>query len=1225
MSELNFKVSAGYKEVEKLRREVEELKKELKDFNVSADMKGFDELNKKYAEATGKLEEYEKKIASYQRTIEQLKISNGIAESAKQTTAEVNNATDSFVEQSIKLKELQEELKKLNKNYLSLSDSERKGVNGQALVKELKEKTNLYYVENEALKKYRKELTDTVKIENVASDSIIALRKELSKLNAAYDSLSATERKGQIGEGLKKQIQELTQEISEAEQATGRFQRNVGNYSSAFNGLGMSVQQVARELPSLAIGWNTFFLAISNNLPTLVDELKKASVEYKAFQAAVAAGNTNVAKVAPVWKQLISSIFSWQTALVAAITLLSVYGKDVIEFAKSLLTSTKQAKTLAEMQDDINKSYKESTGEIGEQITSLKKLQSEWNDLGGNLKKQKQFIERNRSAFEQMGVSIESVQDAENLLVKNTNRFIEALKLRAQASAAQKLASEQYAKQLQLEQDIKEKYTEAEKQRDSEEIAASAYIQDTRYGTVKTAKQINEELAKGIENQAKALEKEAEQVKKTADSYFELSIEKEKAAENTMVEAGIKPFEDNSAYDKKEKKLNKEAEKQAEIQRRVNEQLLELRRQNQQSEIDLMKEGTDKKIAQINLDYDRQIEELKKKEKEWREAQSGKLTEEQQKTITVSYVNAWANKARSEQQVETDQFESERRAMNEYLIEYGDFQDKKKAIANKYNLLISKATTKGERLSLDKEMKEELSDLEISVESTSNAIISLFGDMRDKSLKELTELSKRGQKALEFLKKGEWNDVTGEELGITKEQFDLWKEMPGVLKDVDESLKEVNDKTEEMAPAFDKIEEGLKDFFNSDGDSKKLKESLSKINEGVNEVMGSVQFLSGVFSNLSESFGGGVFEGIADGLNIAMDAVNSAMQGAQAGAAFGPIGAAAGAAIGVVSSLAGAIANIHDKKNEKRIQRLQDQIETLDRFYEKLGDSIEKAYSIDASDLIGQQNKLLEQQKLLIQQQIKEEEEKKKTDSERIKEWKEQIQDIDDLIADNAEKAQESITGISFESFRDNFLSTLADMNSSTEDFTDNFESYLQKSILDSLLASTYDKKIKDLYERWAKLGEDTLDQSEVEELKKEQQAIVEQMIADRDNLANIFGWDDTLKDREQNATSGAFQAMSQDSADELNGRFTALQMSGEEIRLQNESQTQILNALVMKIDSSVMLQSEQRNIADESRTIMANSYLELRQISENTGTIIKPIKEMNEKLTKIEQNTKNL
>ena len=124
----------------------------------------------------------------------------------------------------------------------------------------------------------------------MAADSLVSLRKQLSLLNAEYDRLSASDRKAAIGTDLQKQIQSLNTEISAAEQATGRYQRNVGNYASAWNGLGMSVQQVARELPSLAIGWNTFFLAISNNLPMLADELKKASAEYKAFKAAVAAG-----------------------------------------------------------------------------------------------------------------------------------------------------------------------------------------------------------------------------------------------------------------------------------------------------------------------------------------------------------------------------------------------------------------------------------------------------------------------------------------------------------------------------------------------------------------------------------------------------------------------------------------------------------------------------------------------------------------------------------------------------------------------------------------------------------------------------------------------------------------------------------------------------------------------------------------------------------------------
>ena len=158
-----------------------------------------------------------------------------------------------------------------------------------------------------------------------------------------------------------------------------------------------------------------------------------------------------------------------------------------------------------------------------------------------------------------------------------------------------------------------------------------------------------------------------------------------------------------------------------------------------------------------------------------------------------------------------------------------------------------------------------------------------------------------------------------------------------------------------------------------------------------------------------------------------MDAVNSAMDGAKACAMFADRQASVGAAYRVVTSLASSIVKIHDKKNESRIQRLQDQIDTLDKSYDKLGRSIEKAYSKDASKLIDQQNKLLEQQKVLIQNQIKEEEDKKKTDNDRIKEWRDQIDEINNTIADNKEAGKDAIFGSDIKSAIDDFANAYAD------------------------------------------------------------------------------------------------------------------------------------------------------------------------------------------------------
>lgn len=1234
MAKLNFEVDADLQKLINLRKEVEELKSALKDFDVSTDTKGFDDLNRKYEEATRKLKDYEQQMQNYQRVIEQLKVSNGIIDGARQITEELNNATDVFVEQQLKVKGLSDEIKKLNKSYLSLSDADKNSQKGSNILTDLKEKTRQHALENEALKRLRKEYSDNIKIEGAASDSLVALRKQLSLLNAEYDRLSATDRKATVGTNLQKQIQALNTEISSAEQATGRYQRNVGNYASSWNGLSVSVQQVARELPSLAVGWNTFFLAISNNLPMLADELKKAAAEYKAFKTAVAAGNNDVAKVAPVWKQLITSIFSWQTALVAAITLLSVYGKDIIEWTKKLFGAGEAIKNTKQLQDELNQSFSKNSGELSKLIIQFKSYQRQWKELAGNLQEQQKFIEKNKDAFDSMGVSIKSVRDAENLFVDNTDNFINSLKLRAQATAAQDLAAEEYKKAIQKEIEADKIREKASETRKKQEIDATGVIQDTRFGNIKSHQQLVEDRAKSFDHEAEAVDRDAQALKRNADAYFELGKAKEQAADDLLSSSGIEKY-DKYEEDRLKKaqqeteRQKKEAEKQKEIQERVNQQLLDLQNKNQQSRINLMEEGSDKRIAQIEYDYDREIEAIRKREKEWREAQGGKLTQEQTVEIKTAITQAQATRMRSTQEVENEQIEAQRKAMNDYLKEYGTYQDKKMALAAEYGQKIAFAETEGEKLILGKEWDKQLSDLEIKSGNTANAIIALFGDMKDKTLKELIEISTKGKEALEFLKSGEWDESKGKGLGITQEQFDLWSDMPEIMDRAGKSVESTNEKVDELRPAFDKVTEGVRRFFAAGDDPKKLTESLQLINEGVNEVMTSVQFLSNTFGKLGDSFGG-AFNDIAEGLNMAMDAVNSAMQGAQAGAMFGPIGASAGAAIGVVTSLASSIAKIHDKKNEKRIQRLQDQIDVLDASYEKLGRSIEKAYSTSAAKLINQQDELLKQQKLMIQQQILEEKDKKKTDEERIKEWEKQLDDINLKLEDNKEKAIEAITGTDVMSAIDEFAQAYSEAWATGTDAAEASTKIVQNLIKTAIIGFLKDKLSPSVEEFMKKLADYMSDgivspweEAELNKLKEKMDAEAQKVF---DTSSKYFQEDKNDK-YEQTATSGGFEKMSQDSADELNGRFTALQMTGEEILLFLQGSEQFLSLLYIKASMDVISVkiASLYDVADETRTMIASIYIELQQINDNTANTVIQLKKAVDKLTSIETNTKNM
>ena len=584
---------------------------------------------------------------------------------------------------------------------------------------------------------------------------------------------------------------------------------------------------------------------------------------------------------------------------------------------------------------------------------------------------------------------------------------------------------------------------------------------------------------------------------------------------------------------------------------------------------------------------------------------------------------------RSTQEVENEQIEAQRKAMNDYLKEYGTYQDKKMALAAEYGQKIAFAETEGEKLILGKEWDKQLSDLEIKSGNTANAIIALFGDMKDKTLKELIEISTKGKEALEFLKSGEWDESKGKGLGITQEQFDLWSDMPEIMDRAGKSVESTNEKVDELRPAFDKVTEGVRRFFAAGDDPKKLTESLQLINEGVNEVMTSVQFLSNTFGKLGDSFGG-AFNDIAEGLNMAMDAVNSAMQGAQAGAMFGPIGASAGAAIGVVTSLASSIAKIHDKKNEKRIQRLQDQIDVLDASYEKLGRSIEKAYSTDASKLINQQNKLLEQQKVIIQQQIEEERNKKKTDDDRIKDWQKQLEDINAQLEDNKEKAVEAITGTDVMSAIDEFAQAYSEAwatgTNAAEASTKIVQNLIKTAII-RFLKKKLSPSVKEFMKKLADYMSDGIvspwEEAELNKLKEKMDAEAQKVF---DTSSKYFQEDKNDK-YEQTATSGGFEKMSQDSADELNGRFTALQMTGEEILLFLQGSEQFLSLLYIKASMDVISVkiASLYDVADETRTMIASIYIELQQINDNTANTVIQLKKAVDKLTSIETNTKNM
>ena len=703
----------------------------------------------------------------------------------------------------------------------------------------------------------------------------------------------------------------------------------------------------------------------------------------------------------------------------------------------------------------------------------------------------------------------------------------------------------------------------------------------------------------------------------------QLKIEHEKAVE--IVVQGLKDRTKaeallNNQSKQEETKFatsvdQKELKKQKKLQEKLRSELLSLRRQNQQSEIDQMKEGSDKKIAQLNLDYDRELDTIRAREKEWREAQGGKLTKEQTIEIRMAKVNAGAKLGNATSDVIHEQIEAEERAMNEYLKEYGSYLEKRQAITELYNEKIAKATTEGERLSLAEGMKKELADVDNEAQKSTSIITRLFDDMSKKNITSIRAIADEAEKFLSFLERGEYSSDNS--FGITKEQFDVLRKSPDQLKAIKDEIANVRREADQMETSFNKVSNGLKKVFASESDARKLKEGLAEIEDGMSEIMQTGQFLSDMFSKLGDSFGG-VFGGIAEGFSVAMDTVSSAMNGAKAGSMFGPLGASAGAAIGVVTSLAGTIAKIHDKKNEKRIQRLQDQIDTLDKSCGKLEKSIEKAYSKDASKMIEQNNKLLEQQKILIQQQIREEQDKKKTDDSRIKEWQEQIEEINDVIADNKEKAKDAIFGEDLKSAIDNFANAQAEAWASGEDRAksakDTVKKMMRQMVTESIKAATESsgamEKIRDKLEEF--YADNVLSGWEqdyiynmAEELQKE--------------LDRQFGWADSLiKDDKndekytQESTKRGFATASQDSVDELNGRFAASYV----VQVETRDILKGIEAGFLSIKDNVI---SIRETIGEISNISLSAIGHLETIAKNTNMLY----EINDRLGSIEKNTR--
>ena len=371
--------------------------------NIDFDLNKFNRLVKRVNELKETLNELGRSHPNFNKLLTELENTSNEMKRMKSELLSINTAL-AHIDLSQKVVE---DSKKIRKSTDEIGDSfrEKNGASGQANINKWAELNAQLKITSEGVRALSKEYANNAIISQAQEGSLKSLRAQLSNLRYEYDNISRDLRNGTTGAELVAQIKKVNDELNVAEQATGRYQRNVGNYASAWNGLNVQVQQVARELPSLAYGLNTFISAIGNNLPMLADEIQRARKEYKSLIA-------ENKKATPVWKQLISSIFNWQTGLVAGITVLALYNKEIIEWTKSLFNAKKTLSETYKTTEEFNKSVSVTSGNV---IATLEQLSAGWKKLGGDIKAQEKYILDYKDDFDRLGAAVNSVEEAENI------------------------------------------------------------------------------------------------------------------------------------------------------------------------------------------------------------------------------------------------------------------------------------------------------------------------------------------------------------------------------------------------------------------------------------------------------------------------------------------------------------------------------------------------------------------------------------------------------------------------------------------------------------------------------------------------------------------------------------------------------------------------------------------------------------------------------------------
>lgn len=486
--------------------------------------------------------------------------------------------------------------------------------------------------ENQQLKLYSTQIREANQIAQLQATIANSAEGSYNRLSAQYalnkirlNQMSAAEREAaDSGKKLEAETDAIYQRMIKLQEATGNYRLSVGHYQRTWDGLGISISQVVRELPAVAVSLNTFFLGISNNIPMVVDEIIRLRKQNELLRAE---GKATVS----VTGSIVKALFSWNTVLVILLTVFSMFGKQIITWVGNLFKAKNAVISTTEALDNIAKELEDTNNSYGNNIVKLKQLQQEWKNLETTAKKD-QWIKDNKSNFDQLGVSVNNVTDAENVFVDNTEAVINALKLRAKAAAAQKLAADEYEKALIARNKAE---TEAGKGPSGWDKFKNWWAQTSlratdEYGmgpsaaNLQVADQVSAEDFR--QQRIKDLNDEADAAEKTGDAYFDLAAGYEKAAKAQLEAADIEG-------------KHKTTREPRDLTRTINQNDIKIQREYEESVTELLKDEYAKRrkaAADQVQNENNKLREMYRLNEEYVKNVDGKykkLTEDQKKQI----------------------------------------------------------------------------------------------------------------------------------------------------------------------------------------------------------------------------------------------------------------------------------------------------------------------------------------------------------------------------------------------------------------------------------------------------------------------------------------------------------------------------------------------------------------------------------------------------------------